>query len=58
MHPTYEEKRKKEAFSSLQFGPSTKNSPFSPKNQKNFYSYQERKMLRRLWDVKISSWVQ
>ena len=42
----------------LQFGPFTKNSPFSPKNQMNFHSYQETKMLRRAWGVRISSWIQ
>ena len=49
---------KKENFLSLQFGPFTKNSPFSPKNQMNFHSYQETKMLRRAWGVRISSWIQ
>ncbi|KHG11115.1 hypothetical protein F383_15841 [Gossypium arboreum] len=63
-HPSFPSKTKvrrrrvKEVFISLQFGPSTKNSPFLPKNQKNFHSYQERKMLRRLWEVRISSWIQ
>ncbi|KHG08973.1 hypothetical protein F383_36184 [Gossypium arboreum] len=55
MHPTYEEKRKKETFFSLQFGPFIKNLPFSLRNKKNFYSHQERKMARRLWEARISS---
>ena len=55
MHPTYEEKRRKETLLSLQFGPFTKYSPFSLRNQKNFHSYQERKIIRRQWGARISS---
>ena len=53
--PTYEEKRKKATFFSLQFGPFTKYSPFSLRNQKNFHIHQERKITRRLWGARISS---
>ncbi len=55
MQPTLEEKRRKKVLLSLQFGPSTKNLPFSPRNQKNFHIHQERKITRRLWGARISS---
>ena len=46
---------KKESFPFLQFGPFTKNSLFSPRNQKNFHSFQERRITRRQWGARISS---
>ena len=55
MQPTLEEKRRKKVLLSLQFGPFTKNSLFSPRNQKNFHSFQERKIIRRQWGARMSS---
>ena len=53
-----EEKReRKKVLLSLQIGHSSKNLPFSPRNQKNFHSHQERKITRRLWGARISSWI-
>ena len=49
------QREKKRERSSLQFDPSSKNLPFSPRNQKNFHIHQERKITRRLWGSRISS---
>ena len=52
------EKEGRKVLFSLQFGPSSKNLPFSPRNQKNFHIHQERKITRRLRGARISSWIQ